>query len=193
MCFKETFHARQVRIQAHTARDVRMSALVALYNSHQEAGPAIRELQRSGLDLQNLSVVGRDYYTEEGVVGTYSSGGRMEACGKTGSFWGEIWGLLSGSAFFLIPGLGPVFVAGPMVGWITRELDGAAVVGGLSALGAALYGIGVPAKGIIEYESQIRAGKVCFVAHGSHEAMQDVKLPLTATGCQGMSEYAGRS
>lgn len=170
-----------------------MSAVVALSNTPMEAGLVIQELRHSGFDMQNLSVIGRDYYTEEGVVGTYTSGGRMQACGKTGAFWGEVWGLLFGSAFFLIPGLGPVFVAGPMVEWITRELDGAAVVGGLSALGAALYGIGVPSKGIIEYESQIRAGKVCLVANGSQEAMQDVKLPLTATGCHGVSEYAGRS
>jgi len=33
--------------------------------------------------------------------------------GKMGAFWGGFWGLLFGSAFFAIPGVGPVLVAGP--------------------------------------------------------------------------------
>jgi len=49
-----------------------------------------------------------------------------------------------GSAFFAIPGLGPVLVAGPLVAWIVGVLEGAAVVGGLGAIGAGLYGMGIP-------------------------------------------------
>jgi len=34
-------------------------------------------------------------------------------------------------AFFIIPGLGPILVAGPLVAWIVGALEGAVVVGGL--------------------------------------------------------------
>jgi hypothetical protein len=30
-----------------------------------------------------------------------------------GAFWGGLWGLLFGAAFFAIPGIGPVVIAGP--------------------------------------------------------------------------------
>ena len=34
----------------------------------------------------------------------------MKYWGKTGAFWGGFWGILFGSAFFAIPGIGP-FIA----------------------------------------------------------------------------------
>lgn len=129
------------------------SAIVAIYDTHEEAEEAVRELERSGFDMQKLSIVGKDYQTEEEVVGYYTTGDRMKSWGKTGAFWGGIWGLLFGSAFFLIPGIGPLLAAGPLVGWIIGALEGAVVIGGLSALGAGLYGLGIPEDSIIEYEN----------------------------------------
>ena len=60
-----------------------------------------------------------------------------------------MWGLLMGSAFVLIPGAGPLLLAGPLVG----ALEGAVVVGGVSALGAALVSLGVPNNTVLEYET----------------------------------------
>ena len=114
------------------------NAVVALYETHAEAEEAVRELQKSGFDMQKLSIVGKDYQTEEDVVGYYTTGDRMKAWGKSGAFWGGLWGMLFGSAFFIIPGIGPLLAAGPIVGWIVGVLEGAAVLGGLSALGAGL-------------------------------------------------------
>ncbi len=143
------------------------SAVIAIYETHQEAEQAIRALERSGVDMQKLSIVGKDYYTEEEVVGFYTTGDRMKAWGKTGAFWGGLWGLLFGSAFFMIPGLGPLLAAGPIVAWIVGALEGAVVVGGLGAVGAALYSVGISEKDAIEYEAQIKAGKFVVVAHGT--------------------------
>ncbi len=142
-------------------------AVIAVFETHKEAEQAIRELQRSGLDMQKLSIVGKDYYTEEDVVGYYTTGERMKSWGKKGAFWGGMWGLLFGSAFFLIPGVGPLLAAGPFVAWIVGALEGAVVVGGLGAVGAALYSIGISEKDAIEYETQIKAGKFLVIAHGT--------------------------
>jgi hypothetical protein len=94
--------------------------------------------------MKKLSIIGKDYSTEEGVVGFYNAGDRMKAWGKTGAFWGGLWGMLFGSALFVIPGVGPLFAAGPLVAWIVGALEGAAVGGGMSALGAGLYSVGIP-------------------------------------------------
>ena len=53
------------------------NAVVAIYKSHPEAENAIKELQRSGFDMEQLSIVGRDCHTEEHVVGYYTTGDRM--------------------------------------------------------------------------------------------------------------------
>ena len=36
------------------------------------------------------------YHSEENVVGFYNAGDRMMYWGKTGAFWGGLWGLLFG-------------------------------------------------------------------------------------------------
>ncbi|WP_254244104.1 general stress protein [Hymenobacter sp. BRD128] len=78
--------------------------LSALYDTHAQAEQAVKKLQASGYNLQNLSIVGQEYHTEEKVVGYYNLGDRMLSWGSTGAFWGGIWSLLFGSAFFLVPG-----------------------------------------------------------------------------------------
>jgi hypothetical protein len=35
--------------------------------------------------------VGKEYHTEEQVVGHYNTGDRMKYWGKMGAFWGGIW------------------------------------------------------------------------------------------------------
>ena len=60
-------------------------------------------------------------------MGLYNTGDRMKHWGKLGAFWGGLWGMLFGAAFFVIPGLGPVLAAGPVVAWIVGALEGAVV------------------------------------------------------------------
>ena len=98
------------------------NAAVAIYPNHAAAEAAIKELQKSGFDLKKLSIVGKEYLTEEHVVGYYTAGDRMKYWGKMGAFWGGLWGLLFGAAFFAVPGIGPVLVAGPLVSWIVGAL-----------------------------------------------------------------------
>jgi uncharacterized membrane protein len=157
------------------------NSIVATYPTHTAAEAAVKELQQSGFDMKKLSIVGRDYHTDEHVVGYYNVGDRMKAWGKTGAFWGGLWGLLFGSAFFWIPGLGPLLVAGPLVSWIVGALEGAALVGGLSALGAGLYGLGIPKDSILQYETAIKTGKFVLIAHGTIDDITHAKEILNRT------------
>ena len=112
------------------------NSVVAVYPTHAEANEAVKELQRGGVDMHKLSIVGKGYHTDEQVIGYYNSGDRMKYWGKMGAFWGGFWGLLFGSALFMIPGLGPILVAGPLVAWIVAALEGAVVVGGAERSGS---------------------------------------------------------
>jgi hypothetical protein len=99
----------------------------------------------------------------------------MKRWGKSGAFWGGFWGLLFGSAFFAIPGIGPVLVAGPLVAWIVSALEGAVVVGGLSAIGAGMYSIGIPKDSIVQYETAIKSDKFLLLAHGTADEVEKAK------------------
>lgn len=98
------------------------------------------------------------------------------------NFLGEDqWGFMIGSDFFIIPGVGPLVVDGPMVTWIVGALEGAVVVGGMSVLGAGLFSMGIPKDSIIKYETAIKADKFMVVAHGPKEEVQRAKALLKET------------
>lgn len=158
------------------------NSTVGIYPTHLEAEAAVRELQQSGFDMTRLSIVGRDYHTDEQVVGYYNAGDRMMYWGKQGAFWGGIWALLFGSAFFWVPGLGPLLVAGPLVAWIVGALESAAVTGGLTVIGAGLYSLGIPKDSTLRYETAIKNGSFVVVAHGTAEDVARAHRIIAHTG-----------
>ena len=158
------------------------NAVAAVYENHTGAEAAVKELQKSGFDMRKLSIVGKNYHTEEDVVGYYNTGDRMKSWGELGAFWGGLWGFIFGSAFFWVPGIGPIAVAGPLVSWIVGALESAAVVGGLSALGAGLFSIGIPKDSILKYETAIKSDQFLVVAHGTAEEADRARKMLETTG-----------
>lgn len=167
-----------------TEIDSKESSVVAIYRQHTDAENAINLLKKGNFNIKKLAIVGQGYHTEDQVVGYYTTGDRMKHWGKLGAFWGGIWGLLVGSAFFLIPGVGPVMVAGSAVAWIIGGLEGAAVVGGLSALGAGLFSIGIPKDSALKYESSVKAGKFVLIAHGTPEEAEEARHILANTSAE---------
>jgi uncharacterized membrane protein len=167
------------------------NSVVAIYDTHTGAEAAVKELQKSKFDMKQLSIVGKDYHTEEHVVGYYTTGDRMRYWGKLGAFWGGLWGFLFGSAFFWIPGIGPLVVGGPLVSWIVGALEGATLYGGLSALGAGLYSIGIPKNSIVDYETALKADKFLVIVHGTRDEVAKAKEILGKTGASGVTAHQG--
>ena len=114
-------------------------------------------------------------------IGYYNTGDRMKYWGKLGVFWGGLWGMLFGSAFFAIPGIGPVLVAGPLVAWIVGALESAGVMGGLGAIGAGLCSIGIPKDSVVQYEAALKADKFLLLAHGTMNEVAQARDILQTT------------
>ena len=169
------------------------NAVVEVYDSDTKAEASIKELQRSGFDMKKLSIVGKDYRTEEHVIGYYNADDRMKVWGKWGAFWGGFWGMLFGSALFVIPGIGPLIVFGPLVGWIIGALEGAVIVGGRSALGAGLYSIGIPKDSIMRYETALKSDKFLVIAHGTADDVAKAKSIIETTGATEITVHSGIS
>jgi uncharacterized membrane protein len=94
------------------------NSAVAIYDTHEQVEQAIKNLQKADVDMKTLSIAAKNTHTDEHVIGYYSTADRMKYWGKTGAFWGGLWGLLFNSALFIIPGVGPVLLAGPLVSWV---------------------------------------------------------------------------
>ena len=152
-----------------------MNSVVAIFDTHEQAEHAIKELQEAGVDMKSLSIAAKGQHTDEHVVGYYNAGDRMKYWGKIGAFWGGFWGLLFGSAFFAIPGIGPILVAGPLVAWIVGALEGAVAVGGISAVGAGLVSIGIPKNSVVKYDVALKTDKFLLVVHGTPDAVDKAR------------------
>lgn len=138
-----------------------------VFDTHLMAEQAIHSLNKAGFDIKKLSLIGKGYHSEEHALGFYSTGDRVRAWGSAGAFWGGIWGLLLAPAVFFLPGLGLVALAGPVVAALVGALEGAAVIGGVSALGAALTQIGVADDEVIKFEAALKVDKYVLMVHGT--------------------------
>lgn len=167
-------------------------SIVAVYPTHLQAEAAVKQLKDSAFDLMKLSIVGRDFQTDEHVIGYYNAGDRVKYWGQSGLFWGSVWGMLFGSAFFMVPGVGPLIMAGPLVTWLVGILEGAIVVGSLSALGAALYGLGIPENSILRYETALKAGKFLLIVNGSVEDILHARNVLGNSAIDSIDEHSAK-
>jgi uncharacterized membrane protein len=166
------------------------NAAVAVYSTHDEADAAIKSLQKAGFDMKKLSIVGKDFRTEEHAVGYYNTGDRVKFWGKTGAFWGGLAGILFSSAFLVIPVVGHIIVLGPLVSAIIGGLEGAAVVGTTSALFGALSGLGIPKDSVIQYENDVKAGRFLVITQGTEEEAARAKSLLGASGSTSVAVHS---
>jgi hypothetical protein len=165
--------------------------VIAVFADHQEAETAVKKLTASGFEMKHLSVVGKGYHTDEKVVGFYNVGDRIKFWGKRGAFWGGLWGLFFGGLFMTIPVVGHVVVLGYLASMAISAIESAIGVGGLSALGAALYGIGIPKDSVIQYEAALKADGFLVMAHGSAEEVSRAKAILGTANPSRLDVHAG--
>jgi hypothetical protein len=139
---------------------------IAVFPNHEAAEKAVKTLAAAGFELKNLSLVGKGYHSDEKVVGFYNTGDRVKFWGSRGAFWGGFWGILFGGIFMTIPVVGHIVVLGYLAAVVFSGLETAIVVGGLSALGAALYSSGIPKNSVLQYETDLKADNFLVMARG---------------------------
>lgn len=164
---------------------------VAVFSDHNAAEAAVKKLAAAGFPMTSLSVIGKGYHTDEKVVGFYNVGDRVKFWGSRGAYWGGLWGLFFGGMFLAIPVVGHVVVLGYLAATLISGIENAIVVGGLSALGAALYSIGIPKDSVIEYEAAVKADDFLVTAHGSADEVVRAKAILATERPARLDVHAG--
>ena len=164
---------------------------VAVYGAHGLAEDAVHKLAKAGFDMKTISIVGKDYHTEEHVVGYFNTGDRVKFFGKLGAFWGGMAGILFGSALMFVPVVGHVVVLGPIVAAIAGGLQGAVIGGGASALVGALSALGVPKDSVLRYETAVKADKFLVIVHGGASDVRRAHELLVAAGSNDVQAHPG--
>ncbi|MBS0294054.1 MAG: DUF1269 domain-containing protein [Proteobacteria bacterium] len=164
--------------------------VMSLFATHGAADGAVRKLDAGGVPLASISVVGRNYHSEEQPVGYFNAGERAWFYGKLGAFWGGLAGLLLGSGFFFVPVIGPMVVLGPMTSVIVGGIEGAVLAGGASALVGALTGLGVPRNSVLRYDSATRADQFLVTVHAQEQDVQRIQQLLAEAGGSDIETHA---
>lgn len=175
-----------------TQHDERLTLVTGVFEDPQRARQLVEQLIRDDFPMDRISLLTRAGGQGDDMLGVsfHDSGERMRAWGKQGAFWGAIWGLLAGAAgLFLVPGLGPLLAAGPIVEALGGALAGAAVAGGamagaaaLTEVATALHRIGIPEDRLHGIESAIQAGKTVVILHCDPQQAEDARETLTRAG-----------
>lgn len=167
-----------------------MNTVIGTFDDHPSAEAAIRKLAAEGFAMKDLSVIGKGYHTDEKVVGFYNMGDRVKFWGSRGAFWGGLWGLFFGGMFLTIPVVGHVVVLGYLAATALSAVEGAAIVGGLSAVGAALYSSGIPKDSVIEYETALKTDSFLVMARGVDADIARAKRVLAASDASRVEIHA---
>ncbi len=160
------------------------NSVVAVYDSHEIAESAVKKLADGNIPMKEISIIGRGYHTDEKVVGFYNTGDRMKFWGKYGAFWGAMWGILMGGLFVTVPVIGPVVVLGGFAAMVLSGIEGAVVVGGLSALGGALASIGIPRDTVLQYENALKADGFMILVQGTMEEIEHARSILKTSNAK---------
>lgn len=143
----------------------------AVFDNPANADAMVKEMIKHNFPMDQVSILhkagghGDDFL---GIVYTNEKE-RFKVWGAQGALWGSIGGLLASAAgILLLPGIGPVLVAGPLIDAIV----GAAIGAGVMTAGAAathltfaLRRIGIPEDKLEILHQAVMDGKTLLLIH----------------------------
>jgi hypothetical protein len=154
----------------------RRTHVIGVYDSLDDARGAVEQLQREGVPIDDISIVG-NLEKERTVHGFVTAEETAKEGVRLGATVGGLFGLLSGTAFFFVPGVGPLVVVGPLASALLGAGEGA-VTGGLFG---ALLGKIMEAKRIPKYEEHVRNRKYLVVVRADPETVERLQEAVQGT------------
>ncbi len=165
-------------------------SVVGVYNTLDMAEAAVRALDAGKFPVNQISILAKDILDERKVHGYVTACDVSKAGAKTGAWVGGIFGLLVGSAFLWVPGLGPVIIAGSLAAVLAGGAEGALAGAAAGGILSGLAAWGISKKHILKYEETIKAGKYVVVAHGTPEEAAKAQAILHGTGAAELTTHA---
>jgi len=145
--------------------------VAAVYSNPDDARAAVEEMIKNDFPMDQVSILHRAGGQGDDFLGIVYSNEkeRFKVWGTQGALWGSIGGILASAAgLLLLPGIGPVFIAGPLI----DAIAGAAVGAGLMAAGAtvthltmALRRFGIPEDKLEILHQAVMDGKTLVLMH----------------------------
>ncbi|HHY03780.1 MAG TPA: hypothetical protein GX534_01145 [Thermoanaerobacterales bacterium] len=142
-----------------------LKTVIGVFESREQAEKCVSEMRASGFTENEISILVKgnegqqdDDYNAMGMD-TLSSGT------ATGGVLGGLAGLALGAGALAIPGLGPIFAAGPIAGLLSGAATGG-IAGGL-------IDWGIPEERGRFYEGEVRKGKILATVRAHEQKISE--------------------
>lgn len=158
--------------------------ITRLYDSRSDALEALHELERMGVDTDDVSLIAsnKDSWYDSNKRGGQKKdgdvGGDMAKGAATGGVLGAGAGLLAGLGLIAIPGIGPVVAAGWLATTAAGAAAGAVAGGAVGGLVGALTEAGVPEEEAHVYSEGVRRGGTLLVVRADENRADQVEAAL---------------
>jgi hypothetical protein len=76
-----------------------------------------------------------------------------------------------------------------LVSLIIGALQSAVIVGGLTAIGAGLYSLGIPKDSVLRYETAVKTGKFVLIVHGTQEETASARETINRTNPEAVDHH----
>jgi len=146
-------------------------AITRLFDRHEDAAEAVRQLEAAGIPHQDISLVANNVEGRHGRHDDDNDTAEGAAKGATtGGLIGGGAGLLAGLGMLAIPGLGPVVAAGWLVSTAVGAVAGAAAGGAAGGVLGALKDAGHSDDEAQVYAEGVRRGGALVSVRAANDA-----------------------
>jgi len=139
-----------------------MKTIIGLFDDHEEAVAAIRDLHARRIPPHDISLVSRN------AEGWYGDDSKPEAIAETGAgvgaVVGAVGGLLAGLGIISLPGIGPVLSTGWLLSTLAGSATGVILGGAAGSLIGALQAHGIDDPDAQVYAESLRRGGTLVIA-----------------------------
>ena len=160
-------------------------SIIAAYQTHEQAENAVRKLEKAGIPIDEISIIGRDFQVREDIEGYYRPSDAAKEGAGLGAWFGGLFGLLSGFGLFVFPVAGPLIVLGPLAGLIA----GAATGAGIGSLVSALMSLGLSRDEALKAEARVEAGEFLVAVTGTADEISRARSVLEDTNHAGLETH----
>jgi hypothetical protein len=179
-------------IDQSKAWQARLVLIVGIFDGENSATRAVEKLIEKDFPADRISLLHKASGPGDDMLGlTYlSTEERVKVWGKHGLFWGGLWGLLTGiSGLFVLPGMGAVLAAGPIVEALGITIAGATLGGGamasaavLTELASALHELGIPEQELVTIHDSIEQGHYIVILHCARDDVEQYERHIKSAG-----------
>lgn len=162
--------------------------VAAVFDNEDRALRVVEEMIEQDFSMDQVSVLHRAGGQGDDILGiAYSDEKeRFKVWGTQGALWGALGGLLaSASGLMLIPGIGPLLIAGPIVDAIAGAIAGAGFMtsgAAITHLTIALRRMGIPDEYLDTLHQAIMDGKTVLILNSGSDDPEVWRQRLTWEG-----------